>query len=164
MLVTILADASWCPETGAAGYGYWIASQRGKRPGGNVMQNAQNPSHAEMMAIANSLHVAVKARLVQHGDDVLIQTDCTDAIAGLQGHRLKYETFSPEMGLVHQFVVNFAREHNLTLEYRHVKGHSTRPEARFKANNHCDERAKGFMRTRRRQLRQEANNGSVPQD
>lgn len=164
MQVTILTDASWCPETRATGYGYWIASARGKRPGGNVMQPAQNSSHAEMMAIANSLHVAVNAGLVEPGDEVLIQTDSIDAIAGLKGERLKYETFTPEMGLVRQFVIQFIEKNRLTLEYRHVKGHSNRPESRFKANNHCDERAKGFMRKERKRIRQGVANGVVPQD
>lgn len=31
MRVTILADASHCPTTKAGGYGYWIASERGKK-------------------------------------------------------------------------------------------------------------------------------------
>lgn len=30
MLVTIVSDASFCVDTGAAGYGIWIACDRGK--------------------------------------------------------------------------------------------------------------------------------------
>jgi ribonuclease HI len=154
MLVTILTDASWCPDTGAAGYGYWIASGRGKRPGGNTMRRASNPTHAEMMAIANGLTLAVKAGLVERGDDVLVQTDSTDAIACLRGERMRYESFTLELAEVRSYVVAFALEHELRIEYRHVKGHSDRPKARYKANNHCDERAKKFMRRARRELRQ----------
>lgn len=164
MLVTILTDASWCPDTGAAGYGYWIASNRGSRPGGNSMRPAENPCHAEMMAVANGLAVALKAELVCDGDDVLVQSDSTDAIAGLKGERLRYETFTPAMAEVREYVVKLIADHNLNVTYRHVKGHSNRREARFRANNHCDERAKSHMRRARRQLRQEKQNAPIPQD
>jgi ribonuclease HI len=164
MLVTILTDASWCPDTGAAGYGYWIASGRGKRPGGNVMKPAVNPCHAEMMAIANGLTVALKAELVCDGDDVLIQTDSTNAIRALTSQELRYgDQFTLDMAAVRDYVTNLVARHKLRMEYRHVKGHSPRPEARFKANNHCDERAKLHMRRARRRIR-EMQSATVPQD
>lgn len=119
------------------------------------MRPAENPTHAEMMAVANGLTVALKAELVCDGDDVLVQSDSTDAIAGLQGQRLRYESFTPAMAEVRDYVVKLVADHQLNVSYRHVKGHSSRPEARYKANNHCDERAKTHMRRARRKLRQE---------
>lgn len=40
MKVTIIADASHCGNTGATGYGFWIASDRGKRNGGGPNDGA----------------------------------------------------------------------------------------------------------------------------
>lgn len=157
MLVTILTDASRCPDTGASGYGYWIASGRGKRPGGNAMGVTPCITTAEMMAIANALTVAVKAGLVQDGDDVLIQSDSTAATDTLQGRHSRHVCGTTEKMIeIKEYVRRFARDHHLNLEYRHVKAHTGRPEARFRANHHCDARAKTHMRRVRKELRQAA--------
>ena len=81
MNVTILADASHCPDTKAGGYGFWIASARGKKGGSGVLNGAiASSTLAEMMAIANAIHQGIKFGLVQGHDTLLVQTDCESAI------------------------------------------------------------------------------------
>ena len=157
MLVTILTDASRCPDTGASGYGYWIASGRGKRPGGAVLgEGGRTPciTTAEMMAVANALTVAINAGLVQRGDDVLVQSDSTAATDTLKGRHSRHVCgVTDKMVEVKEYVRRLALEHDLTLEYRHVKAHTGRQDARSLANEHCDRRAKKFMREVRRAIR-----------
>lgn len=93
--------------------------------------------------------------MVEVGDDVLVQTDSTEAIAALTGQRLRYESFTLELGEVRGHVNHLIQEHDLRVTYRHVKGHSGRSEARYRANEHCDERAKLHMRRARRRLREQ---------
>lgn len=150
MRVTIIADASHCPDTGAAGYGYWIACARGKLGGdGPIMTTSATSTVAEMRALANALHRAVVERLVQVGDAVLLQTDCEAAIKafdGTRGRLIKEEHEAKEY--LNSLKVRF----NLSFEFRHVKGHSKIKEARYAANNTCDKRARQAMRKARGQM------------
>lgn len=43
-------------------------------------------------------------------------------------------------------------KHKFTFSFRHVKGHTDRPEARFVTNNLCDMRAKQAMRLARKRF------------
>lgn len=151
MLVTIIADASHCHETKGAGYGFWIASNRGKMAGGGPMkQPAHNSTVAEMQAVVNALHTALKEGLVIYGDQVLLQTDCVAAIQGLNGQReLRQEQEIAARDSIKALTSRFS----LRLEYRHVKGHTSRREARYVTNNRCDERARTGMQQARKQMR-----------
>ena len=143
MRVTILADASHCPSTKAGGYGYWIASERGKRGGaGPFKDRVSNSTVAEMMAIANSLYEAVSHCLVLEKDVILFQTDCEAAIFAFTGKR----GISQEEAKVVNYVKKVIRGMSLTVSYKHVKGHSSNKQARFAANNACDRAARKAMR------------------
>lgn len=150
MRITIIADASHCTQTGAAGYGFWIASERGKRPGGGpVKEKVDSSSAAEMIAIVNALYYSAKDQLVKKGDHVLFQTDCESAILAFQNKR---EQLTKDEKRAKDAFFSLKRLHGITFSFRHVKGHTTRPEARFVTNNLCDSRAKQGMRLARKQF------------
>lgn len=145
---TIIADASYCNETRVAGYGYWIASDRGKLGGGGRMTTEQvvTSTAAEVMAIANSIHHAIAAGLVQEGDELLVQTDCQGAINAFM--RLRPNLAQQEQHAV-KYVEGLEERFKLKIRYKHVEGHSSKPGARFVANHMCDKRAKEAMRAAR---------------
>jgi ribonuclease HI len=144
---TLLVDASWCPETGAAGYGYWIASDRGKLGGGDSLQKKVSSSNvAEMQAIVNAIAIAIKRGFVHQGETALVQTDCQAAILGLQGRR----ELNCEEAEAQRIFREITRGSHFVL--RHVKGHTGRKEARFSANRHCDIRAREAMRKARSKI------------
>lgn len=148
MKVTIIADASFCHVTGAAGYGWWTASSRGKRGGGGaVREPLDGSSAAEMIALVNALHLSIKFELVHGGDHILFQTDCMSALDAFSGKR--NQTMSKDERAAHKKLYALRREHNLTFSFRHVKGHTNRTEARYVTNNLCDMRAKQGMRLAR---------------
>lgn len=153
MRVTIIADASHCPDTLAAGYGYWIASERGKLGGGGPMKKlAADSTSAEMQAVCNALYVAIRYQLVQPGDDVLIQTDCEAAIQAFQGRR---NIRRPHEMEVLRYFHSLRERSSIVVSFRHVKGHTKRKEARYVTNNLCDQRAKEGMRQARATVKEE---------
>jgi ribonuclease HI len=147
MRVTIISDASRCMQTGAAGYGFWVASARARFAGGGPFrESTPSVEVAESLAICNAISVAISRGAVQPGDEVLIQTDCLNAIDILSGKRTSLREAE---GVAFNFLQNVRTAHNLTLAFRHVKGHSTLPGARYTTNRLCDKRAKAGMRQAR---------------
>lgn len=147
MRATIIADASHCPETKAAGYGFWIASDRGELGGGGEMKRiVESNITAEMQAVANALHIAIQRKLVQHRDQVLIQTDCVAAIEAFTGKRVTLQDHEQD---VVKYFKKLRKALSLSIEFRHVKGHTGKKEARFVTNHLCDKRAKEAMRNLR---------------
>lgn len=147
MQITIICDASWDPFTHAAGYGFWIASARGKLGGGGAFNNSvDDATIAELCAIGNSLAVGVKDGLIQTGDRVLVQSDCVAALNLLAGRR------SPRAGQERNaadIIESRIQQYYLLMQYRHIKGHTLRDDRRSVANRLCDERAKTEMRKQR---------------
>ena len=90
MLVTIITDASFCPKSGAAGYGYWIASKREKHGGGGYFkQTLRNSTEAEAKAIINGVYHALQKESLMAGDQILVQSDCIPALDMLKGKHLR---------------------------------------------------------------------------
>lgn len=153
MKVTIIADASWCPDTHMGGYGFWIAGERGKLGGsGRLLKSApvDNATAAEMMALVNALYAAFKYGLIEFGDEVLLQTDCLTGIhilSGLQAPSTEQEE------LAFHTMGSQQTMYELRLNFRHVKGHTSNPNARSVTNRLCDERAKKHMREARAEIR-----------
>lgn len=155
MRVTIIADASYCPETRAAGYAFWIASGRGKRGGhGAIKDRVVNNIAAEMMALLNGLHQACVFGLVQPQDEVLLQTDCLAAIAAFENNRKSIT--KEELELV-QYFLKLKSRASVSVVFRHVKGHTRGGEPRLWVSNKCDELAGAGMRQARHLFRQQRN-------
>lgn len=156
MLVTIIADASYCPNYNVAGYGYWIVCDRGSDGGGGPLgkgNKVENSTVAEMMAIVKALYKACQSGLVQVQDVVLIQSDCVPALDAFTFKRLKLSEMEQEIvSRLNQVMLQFS----LTLRYKHVKGHTNIKQARYITNNLCDERAKVEMKKLRKLAQQEA--------
>ncbi len=143
MLVTIIADAAYDSHTKAAGYGYWIASQRGKLPGCSyATSEVVNPRIAEVNAILEAVRLAWKARLLWPGDQLLIQTDCLGAIQGLGTGNIKANDGMRETRALFK---RFIKRHRLELEFRHVRGHTTQEAKRFRSQDYCDRYAKDCL-------------------
>lgn len=153
MRVTIITDASYCPDTNVAGYGYWIACERGKQGGGGEMKSLVDGSvEAEMQAIVNAVHIAASLSLVQAQDDILIQTDCMAAIDAFRGTRkvLKKQELEAVYALS-----RLRCKHGLGIGFKHVKGHSNNTDARSITNKLCDKRAKESMKRARARIKLE---------
>jgi ribonuclease HI len=150
MLVSVFADASFDPETRAGGFGCWSKSLRGRHSGGAPFKSlARNNVVAEMMACLNAAHLAFVHLIAYPGDTILIQTDCTPAIAAFEGRRILQED--------EQVIVDGLRTllqiKSATVRWKHVKAHTNGDQPRLWVNNHCDHLAKQGMREARAQAR-----------
>jgi ribonuclease HI len=144
MLVSLFADASLCPHSHAGGWGAWAKSERGMTKGGGMLKGwIHSSSEAEIKAIVNCLFIALRDGVVRDGDDVLVQSDNTNALAWIDGKKPKKtppywtETVSSFRKLV--------KAHGLKVRTRHVKGHCNKDEPRFAVNRLCDQLARVGM-------------------
>lgn len=150
MHVTIISDASWCPETRAAGYGYWIACERGKGPGGGSLRMLCSGSNAaEMMAIVRAVADGLKQGFIEPGDQLLIQTDSQAAIDAFTHKR----SVGGDERLAYDEMRKLLNGRRITTRFKHVKGHSNVQDARSVTNRMCDQRAKAGMKAMRDQQR-----------
>lgn len=144
---TIIADASFCPETHVGGYAYWIANERRKFGGdGRMRVKPTNNVAAECIALLEGLKSAIEAGVVGHRSAVLLETDCQPAIDTLSGRRPVSN--DQERRLVDWFDRVCAR-HSLRVRYKHVKGHTKQVGNRFVVNAICDRKARKHMRRAR---------------
>ena len=150
MIVTIVSDASFCPKSGAAGYGVWIASNRGKKAFGNQFRHKMTSSNeAEVCAIVNAICFALKTRYLIASDTLVIDTDCRAAIQ-LLNRRRKSSTKREQTAL--EIYTSLVTKYNLTVYMKHVKAHTKSKDNRSLSNGYCDETAKANMRLARKAL------------
>jgi ribonuclease HI len=154
MLVTIIADASVDPEHRVGGFGCWIVSARGRHAGEGAFKNAVQSSHvAEMMAIVNSLSLALSKAIAFPGDQFLVQTDSINAIAFLKRRPTRKAPAAKALHIIEAYE-RFVADNHVTVEFRHVKAHTNGTDPRFKAQRHSDIRARRAMREARAALLQ----------
>lgn len=143
MFITVFADASFCPDTKAWGYGWWIkfgdpVQTREGHGGGLGMESS-------LLAEVGALRAAlewVKTELLPadlKDKRLVIQSDCTGALAAIQTE-LKH----------------LRRDHGLASAYsKHVKGHQGHSTPRNSINTKCDRHARRVMKQYRQQQLQQ---------
>lgn len=157
MRVTVLTDASFCHQTHAAGYGYWIACERGRKAGGGGLANpAQSSTSAEMAAICNAVYDGIRYMLILAEDELLIQTDCMGAIEVFERDVKSRKRPAPSVKPMWDIFQALKKDYSLQVRFRHVRAHTGLKETRFASNRLCDYRAKQEMRKMRQKLLQEA--------
>ena len=149
MLVTIMSDASVDSKLQLGGFGYWIASDRGKLGGGGGLTSPVKDSYVgELRAAVNALHIAIESKLVQERDTVLFQLDNLGVVTLIK-ERVKPPRADIEEALNH--LISLVDKLKLVVYTKHVKGHSDiKQGARFASNNHCDVRAREAMLKKRK--------------
>lgn len=149
MNVTIIADASFCHITKAAGYGCWIATERGKRMFDGFLSAPEDNNVAESMAITNAIWNGLKSGLIREGDHLLIQSDSTSAINYHNGRDVPY---NEQLKRSVEYVLELLGRYKLSVHYKHVKGHFNSEQGRYRAQSHCDNAARGYMEMARRAI------------
>lgn len=151
MICTLMTDASHCSDTGAAGFGFWVISNRGKLAGGKPLTGLVKDSYeAEAKGVANSLVIGFRSGIIQSGDKVVIQLDNLSVVNAINKKLRKVRN---DIKIVVDFIFNFCLENNIDIDCRHVKGHSNKKQNRFLANKNCDKRAKEQMKIYRKELK-----------
>jgi ribonuclease HI len=169
-MVTIIADASFCPASKAAGWAAWIKAD-GRDSAliwGTFTRIAPASSgEAEFFAVANALFKAAKDRFVGPRDRVMIQSDCVAVLETLlwgldcresqhpDGCELRRPRNRPglargagERALT--TIGGIAASLDLELFVRHVRGHVPGGGRQW-VNRACDRAARQAMESVRRQ-------------
>jgi len=147
MLVTIMVDASWCPDTKAAGYGAWLASERRRcRFTGQIQSTVSQAMVAEEMAIVNAIAGALKRGVALAGDTILVRTDCQAAIQLLQKYRKPSAKEEDEIVSAFDY---FVKKYGLQMRFKHIKGHSSNQNRASVSNTVCDRHAREQMQKAR---------------
>jgi ribonuclease HI len=170
MMITIFADASFCPKTGAAGWGSWAIRdgwQRGKFHGGPLRREISSSNTAELCGIASALWKHNRDGDLDEVKSFMLQCDNVTALGFILGKisharpsRLKGERNAP--------VTRALTNNKLCLEaltvikdivgkrgvlVRHVKGHSGTNTGRAWVNHQCDREARRHMEAMRSEMR-----------
>lgn len=173
MLVTLFSDASICPDTGCVGWAGWSKCDRGtSRNEGVLRRLTVDSTVAEAMAAVNTIVMARQAGLIEHEDVCLLQTDCNTVMEVLMGRArrgirrmdrdrvdISSEHLHTEILRRNDEIDEIARtygaivtELNLTVIWRHCKGHRGLEDRRSAINSYCDVRARERMKEARRGL------------
>lgn len=146
--LTINTDASFCPDTKAGGYAFYIRGDDFKlTKAGSFKYKVKNPTDAEAKCIINALHTLSIQSLPQV-DVIVINTDsktCIDHMSGLQPSKL----YGRGKALAHR-IKNKCRAEEV--KFKHVKAHTGKNDSRSWVNEWCDQQAKVWMRKKRAEL------------
>lgn len=151
LLVSVFADASYCHDTGAAGWGGWAKSDRGRVYNGGPLKDVyRSVALAELAAVANALEMAVQSGVAPTGCHVLVQTDNDQVVRYLngEGHANGMEP-RRLFERVRNIIRYVLKDHDITLSARHVRGHQGTAVPRNAVNEMCDKKARQGMRAAR---------------
>lgn len=122
--ITLFADASFCPNTGAYGWCFWIKhgepAQTILKDGGGVGLSGSN--QAEIEALRQGIKTIEQLNI--KGKRIVIQSDCLGAL----------EAIKPQLDAL--------RQQGAACAYtKHVKGHQGHRNKRASVNTTCDRKA-----------------------
>lgn len=162
----MFVDASWHPETKAAGWGAWMVSDawpRGQFDEGEIIlkkRKCHSATVAEMAGIGLAVWNAHRRGDLEPVTELMIQCDCLAALqyirCGLNAEQGKGLRISPLMwGSI--IVGDIIETLKIVLEgkriiVKHVKGHQESNTGRAWVNNQCDAAAKRNMRSMRARI------------
>lgn len=167
-MITIFVDASFCPQTKAAGWGAWYKAKdqlKGITIGGRFNLSMKSSSEAELCGIANTLHHLANKGNLAEDDVVMVQSDSLRSL-NLMNKYLQNTTASDhEKGapistgeaLTHTpreaeaiaIISNITGDFKTKIYLRHVRAHNGVGDGRSWVNEQCDTIAKTHMRSAR---------------
>lgn len=148
---TLITDASWCPDTKAAGFGGWCAGTMGSgKVGGAIVDLLPSSQVAETVAVCNAIWMSMDKGLLVPNTELLIQIDNLNVIKLFEGKR---EPSNKHERKAFDWFKQTMYKHELRITFRYIKSHNNEAETKYYCHNLCDKEAKSFMRHRRSQVR-----------
>lgn len=150
MLCTINTDASFHPLYKVGAYAFWIVCNEFKiQKAGFFRDFSENSTDAEMKCIVNAIHTALekKTKITK----IIINTDSLHSINYFSNRKPK----NPIMKKVRRQFLKIKNEkaRGIEIEFRHVKAHTGKNDARSYVNEWCDTHAKRFLWKRIHELK-----------
>lgn len=146
--ITINTDASWNHQHKIGGYAFVIVCDAFRIQQAGVLKAKPRSSiDAELMAIANALHVLAKQPNLPYTNLLILNSDCLAAFNLMKG---KGKNKVAKVAVAKRQALRRAVRPPLgkfpKFDTRHVKAHTTVDDKRSHVNRWCDANAKKWMR------------------
>jgi ribonuclease HI len=145
--ITINTDASYSIQQKCGGYAFYIVCDSFKiQKSGYFKIHPENPMEAEMMCIANALHVLLHQKALPKTNFIIINSDCLNCFVRIS------KNSKDKLGRMIAKLIRQIREKTTIkgslpkYEFRHVKAHNGTQDARSWVNDWCDKEAKKWMK------------------
>lgn len=143
--LTINTDASFCPQTKAGGYAFYIVCDNFRlTKSGAFKSKLEDPHDAELKCIINALYT-LSVQMLPSVDIVIINTDSMNSIRNIEKN---------PMAGIYKYAVDLIslikKKSNATeVKLKHVRAHTGVGDSRSWVNDWCDRQAKQWMRKER---------------
>jgi len=140
--ITINTDASFHPESKAAGYAFYIVCDLFKiQKSGMFKRNPVSAMEAEIMCIGNAIATLLAQKELPTAKWLIINNDCT---YGMDAIKRSAKGIPRDVNALRQkLIIRLQSSEN---KMRHVRAHSGIKDARSWVNEWCDTEAKKWMR------------------
>lgn len=146
MWVTAYVDASWCPNTKAAGWAVWLRCNLGRE----VMSGSfTSKSSLEAEVVAAILGVKLAVEKFPTVESVLVKTDCDGAKQLLEGKKPR----DSRLQQMRRKLIAFREESTVRVKVEWTKGHDSGPGVPAYINRRVDQLARKEMKKARGVLR-----------
>lgn len=144
MLVTLNTDASYYPNTGNAGYAFWISCRKGRYKKWGKLKPMKHTSKCyELLSIVNGIYYIINhSELKDNVTKIIVNTDHEPSVLMFNEPTLHFTRPVKHKFQIHirKMVFNWLRD--IELEMRHIHSHKKITNARGWVNSWCDKHAK----------------------
>lgn len=145
MLITINTDGSYFPETGQAGFAFWISSDKGRFCRYGKLKDAKNALEAELQSLANALHFCRTHPDLKECKKIIINCDCLNLKSIIEKpnalRKNKQKRLRQLRGKLQEYIGKF-RGCKCEYEFRWCPAHKKVTDARTYVNRQLDKAAK----------------------
>lgn len=151
--ITIFSDASFCPDSRAAGGAYWARTDSLRLSGSFALRSVKASHEAEVMTACLSIRALSEndgfRKELQKGRSTLLVlvVDCLTIKQAFEGESV---SLSPDCRREVDEVLALRRKMNFGLKVNHVKAHTNGKAPRQWVNRWCDEAAREQMKRARK--------------
>lgn len=145
--ITINTDASFNSQKKVGGYAFYIVCDLFRvQKSGAFKVHPNNSMEAEMMCMVNALHTLLNQKELPSTKLIVVNSDCLFAFERIS--RKSQDVIGRKIAYyIRQIRIKTAINSIIPkYEFRHVKAHSGKGDARSWVNEWCDKEAKKWMR------------------
>ena len=151
--ITIFADASFDPVTGAAGISMWARDAVNFHRASKALSfPVESAAQAESVALGTAITIALRVFTHEPGDRLSIQSDCLHALDLFAPVPQQKKPWPAIEAAMRSNVLEAIQQFGLSLHPKHVEGHSGKSSPRSAVNYWCDKEARSQMRKARKAL------------
>jgi|SRR6476661_683234 len=148
MIVTINTDASFSQKHQIGSFAFWIVCNEFRiLKSGILKSNVVRPELAEFKCIVNAFHTLFNQD-IRGIKKIIVNTDCLNVIHVINDSKPEISRY--KLGFLKEVLKPYkkiiSKHPSVTIEFRHVRSHTGKGDARSYVNEWCDTEAKKKIR------------------